>query len=372
MPKKLPSRLAHIPLRALQRINDVLPELYALRTEREWLQNAVSQMHRIVDCDLVSFNEFNGEAVPRQLAWPEKINHLKSELMLAQHMHEHPIVNYARATGDTVPLRISDFLTRRRFHNLGLYKEFYRHFEVEAQVAFELKVSKRQLIGVALMRSRGDFHASECALLLALQPHFLRAWRNSKSYARMLGRCGALEELTQQNDRAVLLAHHDGRIEWLNEAAERVLRQCIGPLGTKLPDAFRRPTHASNSKGACQEYRVDLGRGVLLVREVSQGRCRLLTLHELAVRIDRRTVQAFSLTRREGEILDWVALGKTNAEIAAIVGSKTLTVKKHLEHVYAKLGVSSRTAAITLLLRGETPAGAVSALSPPKTARYSN
>jgi DNA-binding CsgD family transcriptional regulator len=38
-------------------------------------------------------------------------------------------------------------------------------------------------------------------------------------------------------------------------------------------------------------------------------------------------------------------MGKTNAEVATIIGARPLTVKKHLEHVYDKLGVPNRTAA---------------------------
>jgi DNA-binding CsgD family transcriptional regulator len=51
------------------------------------------------------------------------------------------------------------------------------------------------------------------------------------------------------------------------------------------------------------------------------------------------------LTRREKEILDWVAYGKSNSEIAAILGITSATVGKHLEHIYPKLGVENRTAA---------------------------
>jgi DNA-binding CsgD family transcriptional regulator len=57
-------------------------------------------------------------------------------------------------------------------------------------------------------------------------------------------------------------------------------------------------------------------------------------------------VNADGLTAREGEILRWVAHGKTNEEIAAILVVSTHTVRKHLENVYAKLGVHTRTAAV--------------------------
>lgn len=53
-----------------------------------------------------------------------------------------------------------------------------------------------------------------------------------------------------------------------------------------------------------------------------------------------------SLTPREGEVLRWVARGKTDREIAALLGVSPRTVNKHLEHVYIKLGVETRTAAV--------------------------
>ena len=51
------------------------------------------------------------------------------------------------------------------------------------------------------------------------------------------------------------------------------------------------------------------------------------------------------LTRRESEVLYWVSMGKTNSEVGEIIGARPLTVKKHLEHIYDKLGVPNRTAA---------------------------
>jgi CheY-like chemotaxis protein/DNA-binding CsgD family transcriptional regulator len=59
-------------------------------------------------------------------------------------------------------------------------------------------------------------------------------------------------------------------------------------------------------------------------------------------------VQAFKLTLREAEVLYWVAKGKTNRDIGDILGSSPATVKKHLERVYVKLGVETRTAAASV------------------------
>jgi DNA-binding NarL/FixJ family response regulator len=54
---------------------------------------------------------------------------------------------------------------------------------------------------------------------------------------------------------------------------------------------------------------------------------------------------ALALTDREAEVLLWVAQGKTNGEIGAILGTAENTVKKHLQNIFEKLGIESRNAA---------------------------
>lgn len=69
---------------------------------------------------------------------------------------------------------------------------------------------------------------------------------------------------------------------------------------------------------------------------------------------DEQTQEAlasrFQLTGREMEVLHWVACGKTNRDIGDILGLSPRTVNKHLEHVYVKLGVETRTAAAAVAM----------------------
>jgi len=60
--------------------------------------------------------------------------------------------------------------------------------------------------------------------------------------------------------------------------------------------------------------------------------------------------ERFQLTGREVEVLHWVACGKTNRDIGDILGLSPRTVNKHLEHVYVKLGVETRTAAAAVAM----------------------
>lgn len=61
-------------------------------------------------------------------------------------------------------------------------------------------------------------------------------------------------------------------------------------------------------------------------------------------------IAAFRLTQREAEVLYWVVQGKTSKDIGDILGSSPRTVNKHLEHVFEKLGVETRTAAANLAM----------------------
>ncbi|RST51886.1 response regulator transcription factor [Variovorax sp. MHTC-1] len=57
------------------------------------------------------------------------------------------------------------------------------------------------------------------------------------------------------------------------------------------------------------------------------------------------------LTAREAEVLYWVVKGKTNKDIGEILGASPATAKKHLERVYVKLGVETRTAAAGVAMK---------------------
>ncbi len=61
-------------------------------------------------------------------------------------------------------------------------------------------------------------------------------------------------------------------------------------------------------------------------------------------------LEKLGLTPREAEVLFWVARGKTNDEIATVLGIGLTTVKKHLESTFAKLGVENRTSAAAMAL----------------------
>jgi len=80
-------------------------------------------------------------------------------------------------------------------------------------------------------------------------------------------------------------------------------------------------------------------------RELAEAlRPHLANLYRLSGNVPK--LAGTPLTPREREVLEWVAAGKTNRDIAAILGASARTIEKHLERIYEKLGVETRTAAV--------------------------
>jgi DNA-binding CsgD family transcriptional regulator len=75
-------------------------------------------------------------------------------------------------------------------------------------------------------------------------------------------------------------------------------------------------------------------------------------LHQAYLDADRRRHPAPKLTPRQNELLRLLAAGHTNSQIARRLGISEGTVRTHLENIYGKLGVSSRTAAVTRAFPG--------------------
>ena len=63
--------------------------------------------------------------------------------------------------------------------------------------------------------------------------------------------------------------------------------------------------------------------------------------------------ESFGLTAREAEILMWISRGKTNKEVGIILTTSPRTVNKHLEHIFEKLGVPTRTAAVAKVMNNK-------------------
>jgi len=169
----------------------------------------------------------------------------------------------------------------------------------------------------------------------------------------------------------------DGRIVWQTPLARQWMRQYFGLPGmaasVDTPAQLAAWLAATETAARAGEQAAPLtvikgsSRLVFSAADVSSGEQWMVVLREES---DSARVQALmallKLTQRESEVLHWVMMGKTNRDIGDILGTSPRTVNKHLEHVFGKLGVETRTAAATLALtrlRGALPDGVAPALA---------
>jgi len=148
-------------------------------------------------------------------------------------------------------------------------------------------------------------------------------------------------ERPKRLERELLVAARDGRISFAKPRARRWLRHFFPRARARshLPQAVCKWL-ASPVRGRALKTRQ--GQEELIVRmtpaEVERLYCVVLEVRPQG----NRGSAGRGLTAREADVLDWLAQGKSNGQIATILGCKSNTVAKHLRSVFDKMGVDNR------------------------------
>jgi DNA-binding CsgD family transcriptional regulator len=145
-----------------------------------------------------------------------------------------------------------------------------------------------------------------------------------------------------------MLATDGVRLLWSNEAARQLLRDLQADLalteGQAMASSLSEMLGLKHNQDECL---IALANGKLRARRVSETDqvVSIIALSRSDIAPSGNNWNPPQLTAREGEVLLWVSRGKTNRDIADILGMSPRTVNKHLEHIFEKLGVETRTAA---------------------------
>lgn len=155
-------------------------------------------------------------------------------------------------------------------------------------------------------------------------------------------------EVCPLNHAAVVFAE----ARWATDEAVRPLTaEQVTLLDVEVDAAWVNPVTAD-----WRDVQLDLGAGPALVHVLPKLSGEIILMFPVAGREPPAEEAVTILTRRQREIMDWIAEGKTSAEAAIILGISPRTVEKHLEAVFQRLGVENRIAAMRRYLdlkRGE-------------------
>jgi len=249
---------------------------------------------------------------------------------------EDPVCSCWARNGDFRALKLSDFVSLKELHKRRIYALWLRPSGVERELNVAIPSPPWHTKTFLFCRGPGrDFTERDRLVLDLLQPHFGRLWRAARMRRQLRAALESVDGGSEQDARGVILLGSGGLIELASPAARRQLREYFGADGRVEAPAELVDWHESGSSALVRgegEHRLTVSRS---------GRTLLL----------EETRDELGLTARERQVLAWVARGKTNPEVAEILWVAPSTVRKHLENVYAKLGVHTRTAAVTRFLR---------------------
>ncbi|MEJ5976450.1 DNA-binding response regulator [Novosphingobium sp. PS1R-30] len=159
--------------------------------------------------------------------------------------------------------------------------------------------------------------------------------------------------------RMMMATDGDGRLLWCTPLAERAIGR-VAPGWTRgdtvlpplLRGGVRRLLSQENGNGAT--LRIDQPHGAfeLVVVDKLRGDEVLIQLTELDPKRDVSRLQSgLNITQREAEVLLWVSYGKSNSDISDVLTISPRTVQKHLEHIYEKIGVETRSSAAAVAIK---------------------
>ncbi len=149
-----------------------------------------------------------------------------------------------------------------------------------------------------------------------------------------------------------------GRAVWQTPLARQLMHTYFGVSPGQVPEVLLGWLREQSAQGAQGRepkpltISLESKQLVFSLQERTSDDDWLMVMREVSdAAVVEAMLQALKLTMREAEVLYWVVKGKTNRDIGDILGSSPATVKKHLEHVFEKLGVETRNAAASLAMK---------------------
>lgn len=354
-------RAAQYPANARSAWSEALYELHCHRDANSLPAKILTVATALIPCDSALIVRVDTASPSFTFtAWPERaFTDLNAKEAAAMHIRDHPLVAHFRAGRDSKAWDLHDLVSREAFKRTGLYRNLYRRLGVEYQMVLLVPFPDRAPRALILNRLGEQFSENDRETLELLWPHLALAVRTARTATR---RRGLLLVDGLPSERGVVLLNRAGSVELCTEQARIWLTHyCVTGYPGREIRSLPEPVAGWVAR-ALGDQKLHV-RGIgdpldpLILRRANQflamrfiadhGRGQhLILMEETTMNCSPDLLQGLNLTPREAEVLAWVAQGKTNREAGIILGMSTRTVQKHLERIFDKLGVETRTSAI--------------------------
>lgn len=342
-------------------LNASLLTLYSFQDARTFSSDLVRLLPTLISADICSYDAIDAHTQQADLKWtPADVAMIPDGFsILAKHVDDNPVIPHFRETGDGSARMVSDFLSQRTFRARPLYQEFYKHYGISFHLITALSTSEHTTLTLAYHRGRKDFSERDRRILNCFRPHVLQALQTAQSLSALRQEASTKQVALASLNVPILCTSANGSIIWVTSSCEGLLHKYglsihHSSLPSDLLQWIQSQTAMSNESGEVRRPLEPLAipgpSGTLFVRCCECSSIFILVFEERAASFPLSKLIHHGLTRRESEILCWVAEGKTNPEIGTILSISPRTVQKHLERVYRLLGVENRHAAMRIVL----------------------
>lgn len=342
--------------RDLHSVLEVVEQLYAFQTPEACEAGIIEPLMRLMDCDSLHLAEVNPSQ--RRVRWTsnldpgQKMAIPNMREIIARHMHEHPfLLHWNPGRKLLKATRLSDLVSRPKWQDTGLYKELYRPFRMEHLIGVALPAIGPREVHIVGLRETLDFDERTCRMFDLLVPHLAAVYRNAQAVGDLGGQLAALREGLELDGRVSILLGPGRRIRQMSTRANDLLMAYFparwvdrSMLPMPVDDWLRRHQREC-AISPPQPFTMERDGRRLSIQALRDLDGLLLLLRERKLRIAPVDIVSLGLSPRETEVLAWLSHGKSNAEIAGILGLSPATIKHCLERIYGKLDVATRAAA---------------------------
>lgn len=336
--------MARLRTSELEAILAFVREAYAADGPEPFTTELLDRLAALVPNDSASFEEVHfgrrtllakvcstGSLWPTVDGGPQAVSDRHWEAMNAS-----PTAAHRRRLHEFGALKWSDLLGRRE---RARHAAEFEQCGVIDQASVWLAPSFVHKISLVFTRGEREFSERDRLVIDTLRPHLAGVYRAGTVRRLLAAALAGLEQGSDPEGHGVILRRRGGAVDFVSMRARHLLDRYFDRRGGGLPPELRDWVE-SGASGAAPFTMLQRGRR-LVVHAVGPAHSTLLLSEEAA--------PAVPLTPREWDVMRCVAAGNSDAEIARLLWITRGTVRKHLEHVYAKLGVRGRTAAVARL-----------------------
>ncbi|HVE15557.1 MAG TPA: helix-turn-helix transcriptional regulator [Chthoniobacterales bacterium] len=255
------------------------------------------------------------------------------------------------------PRSISDVLSVQRWQRTELSDTMRSWYSADDDLGLDTRWEAGTVFNCCVIRRWARTKDRDRAMLAMLRPHFTAAHALTNAYSEIERLQG--EDWMRVLGGGIISLDDEGKVLGWSDATRRLVANSFalssGPL-RELPEELSHWVIRQRSSGLVSSSALAIC--TPLVKRCGGQQVEFYFLHDGALRrdfivvrpgrgIERANAAPAGLTQREREIVAGAARGLRNMEIAGELGIASSTVKRHLENIYAKLGVRGRIELIT-------------------------